>query len=148
MKLAPRDGRKAHHNRISQHTVVQLVVKMYRYRGRATKITFDRPLPPPQSRPPRIYKNIITEAMKVREYLEADPARSFFHASQHFGVTRSWISQLMTLADNLPEEFLNNMRFSTDQILLKRFTGKTLKRIAKLKTVSERQKILNQMLNE
>ena len=134
--------------RLAQHNVVQLLVKMYRYPGRGTTIVFDQPLTARKAPPPKTLKNIITEAMKVHNYLTADPQRTFFDASLHFKITRSWVSQLMKLIDSLPTGFLNDMKSSTDRNLIKRFSGKTLMRIAKLKTPQERQATINQLLKD
>ena len=119
---------------------------MYRYPGRGTTIVFDRPLAARKVPPPKTLKNLITEAMKFHDYLTEDPQRTFFDASREFKVTRSWVSQLMKLVDNLPENFLNDMKSCIDQTIIKRFSGKTLMRIAKLNTAKERQAIINQLL--
>ena len=134
--------------KLAQHNVVQLLVKMYKYPGRGTTIVFDQPLAARKAPPPKTVKNLITEAMKINDYLTADSQRTFFDASREFKVTRSWISQLMKLADNLPAPFLKDMKSCTDQTIIKRFSGKTLMHIAKLKTPQERQTIINQLLKD
>ncbi len=134
--------------KLAQHNVVQLLVKMYKYPGRGTTIVFDRPLAERKAPPPKPLKNLITEAMNFHDYLANDPQRTFFDASREFKVTRSWVSQLMKLANNLPPNFLKDMKSCTNQTIIKRFSGKTLMHIAKLKTPQERQIIINKLLTE
>ncbi|MDO8675232.1 MAG: hypothetical protein Q7K71_03840 [Candidatus Omnitrophota bacterium] len=123
-------------------------MKMYKYPGRGTTIVFDQPLAARKLPPPKTLKNLITEAMKFHDYLAEDTQRTFFDASREFKVTRSWISQLMKIANALPTNFLKDMKSCTDQTTIKRFSGKTLMHIAKLKTPQERQTTINNLLSD
>jgi len=78
-------------------------------------------------------------AVQVQEYLIENPQRTQTAASNHFGVTRIRISQLMTIIEKLPADFISIMKTTEDQSLLKRFSGKTLLRIAALSTPEQRQ---------
>lgn len=61
---------------ISQHftkqMVVRLLVMMYRYRGRHTRIVLGEPLPEKPLPAKPIYRNILAEALKVKDYLSQD----------------------------------------------------------------------------
>lgn len=88
------------------------------------------PLPKEEPLPKPMPKNIIAEALKVREFFEEDPTRLFNHASQHFKVSKARISQLMKIVSVLPEDFVEYMRHCHDEDIIRRYSGKTLLRIA------------------
>jgi len=113
---------------------------MYRRRGRGTAISLYDPLPPLPQAPKPVYKNIVAMAIQVQEYLIENPQRTQTTAGNHFGITRARVSQLMTIVENLPDDFISIMKTTEDQSLLKRFSGKTLLRIAALSTPEQREK--------
>ncbi|OGX21087.1 MAG: hypothetical protein A2Y00_06020 [Omnitrophica WOR_2 bacterium GWF2_43_52] len=78
-------------------------------------------------------------AVRVQEYLVENPQRTQTAAGNHFGVTRARISQLMTIIEKLPDDFISIMKTTEDQSLIKRFSGKTLLKIAGLNTTEQRQ---------
>ena len=45
----------------------------------------------------------------------------------------------MTIVENLPDDFISIMKTTEDQSLLKRFSGKTMLRIAALSTPEQRE---------
>ena len=106
---------------------------MYRRRGRGTAISLYDPLPPLPQAPRPVYKNIVAMAVQVREYMIENPQRTQTAAGNRFGMTRARVSQLMTILEKLPDNFISIMKTTEDQSLLKRFPGKTLLRIASLK---------------
>jgi len=112
---------------------------MYRRRGRGTAISLYDPLPPLPQAPKPVYKNIVAMAIQVREYLIENPQRTQTAAGNHFGITRARVSQLMTIVENLPDDFISIMKTTEDQSLLKRFSGKTMLRIAALSTPEQRE---------
>ena len=114
-------------------------MKMYRRRGRGTAISLYDPLPPLPQAPKPVYKNIVAMAIQVREYLIENPQRTQTAAGNHFGITRARVSQLMTIVENLPDDFISIMKTTEDQSLLKRFSGKTMLRIAALSTPEQRE---------
>jgi len=78
-------------------------------------------------------------AIRVQEYLVENPQRTQTAAGNHFGVTRARVSQLITIVESLPDDFISIMKTTKDQSLLKRFSGKTLSRIARMKNSTDRQ---------
>jgi len=120
---------------------------MYRRRGRGTAISLYDPLPPLPQAPRPVYKNIVAMAVQVQEYLVENPQRTQTTAGNHFGVTRARVSQLMTIVENLPDDFISTMKTTEDQSLLKRFSGKTMLRIAALSTPEQRQAHIQTALN-
>jgi len=118
---------------------IRILVKMYRRRGRGTAISLYDPLPPLPQAPKPVYKNIVAMAVQVKEYLIENPQRTQTAAGNRFGITRARVSQLMTIVENLPDDFISIMKTTEDQSLLKRFSGKTLLRIAALSTPEQRQ---------
>jgi len=125
---------------------IRILVKMYRRRGRGTAIRLYDPLPPLPQAPRPVYKNIVAMAVQVREYLVENPQRTQTAAGNHFGVTRSRVSQLMTIVENLPDDFISSMKTTKDQSLIKRFSGKTLLRIAALSTPEQRRLYIKSQL--
>ena len=125
--------------RLSKCKEIHILVKMYRHRGRGTSISLYDPLPSRPLPPPPVYKNIVAMAVQVREYLVENPQRTQTAAGNNFGVTRARVSQLMTIVESLPDDFISIMKTTKDQSLLKRFSGKTLLRISGLSTPEQRQ---------
>ena len=125
--------------RLSKCKEIHILVKMYRLRGRGTSISLYDPLPSRPLPPPPVYKNIVVMAIRVQEYLVENPQRTQTAAGNHFGVTRARVSQLMTIIESLPNDFISIMKTTKDQSLIKRFSGKTLLRIAGMPTTNDRQ---------
>lgn len=126
---------------------IRILVKMYRRRGRGTAISLYDPLPPLPQAPKPVYKNIVAMAVRVNEYLSQNPQRTQTAAGTHFGITRARVSQLMTIIEKLPDSFISTMKTTKDQSLLKRFSGKTLLRIAALSTPEQRQSYVETIQN-
>ena len=120
---------------------------MYKYRGKQTQIVLGEPLPARPLPPKPVLKNIVAEALKVKAFLNEDPQRTYLHASQRFKVTKARISQLMKIAEVLPQEFVAYMGGSEDRNLIKRFSGKTLLRIARLESLNMRQLAISRLRN-
>lgn len=135
------DGR-----RTSKAQVIQLLVAMYKYRGRHTQIVFGEPLPAKPLPPKPLFRNIVAEALKVKAFLNEDAQRTYRHAGERFKVTKARISQLMKIADVLPREFVEYMGRCEDQNLIKRFSGKTLLKIAGLETRQQRQQVIGTLM--
>jgi len=119
---------------------------MYRRRGKGTSISLYDPLPSLPQKTPPVYKNIVAMAVKVNEYLIQNPQRTYTSASGHFGVTRARVSQLMTIMEKLPDDFIRIMKDTDDQILIKQFSGKTLLRIAKIPTANDREIYIKRLI--
>jgi len=115
---------------------------MYRRRGRGTAISLYDPLPPLPQAPKPVYKNIVAMAVQVREYLIENPQRTQTAAGNRFGITRARVSQLMTIVENIPDDFISIMKTTEDQSLLKRFSGKTLLKISALRTIEDRRSLI------
>lgn len=128
--------------------VIQLLVAMYKYRGRQTQIILGEPLQARPLPPKPVPKNIVAEALKVKAFLNEDPQRTYLHASQRFKVTKARISQLMKIADVLPQEFVDYMGRCQDQALIKQFSGKTLLRIAGLESPIHRQQVIGNLMEK
>lgn len=114
------------------------LVKIYWRRGRGTAISLYDPLPPLPQAPRPVYKNIVAMAVQVREYLVENPQRTQTAAGNRFGITRARVSQLMTILEKLPDNFISIMKTTEDQSLLKRFSGKTMLKIAGIPNSADR----------
>ena len=132
---------------LSKCKEIHILVKMYRRRGKGTSISFYDPLPALPQQPAPVYKNIVLMAVKVEEYLKENPQRTQTAAGTHFGVTRARISQLMTILEKLPDDFISIMKTTENQILIKRFSGRTLLRITALSTPEQRQSYIETIRN-
>lgn len=119
---------------------------MYRYRGRAIQIVLGDPLPKKPEPPKPLYKNIVSQAVLVRSFLNENSQRSYLHASQQFRITRARVSQLMKIVNNLPGDFISQMAECQDQDLIHRFSGKTLLRIASMGTPCDRKNQIQHLL--
>ena len=127
---------------------IRILVKMYRRRGRGVAISLYDPLPPLPHAPRPVYKNIVAMAVQVREYIIENPQRTQTAAGNRFGITRARVSQLMTILEKLPDNFISIMKTTEDQSLLKRFSGKTMLRIAGLSTPEQRETYITTVRNQ
>ncbi|MBN2120703.1 MAG: hypothetical protein JW734_06580 [Candidatus Omnitrophica bacterium] len=121
-------------------------MKFYRKRKRSYLLSLDDPFPADPQPEPVIRKNIVAEAVLFYNYLKEDPARNYTQTGQRFGVSRARVSQLMSLIERLPKEFIDNLKDCQDQQLLQIFSGRTLLKIAKLNTPERRQERIEQLL--
>jgi hypothetical protein len=78
-------------------------------------------------------------AVRIQEYLVENPQRTQTAAGNHFGITRARVSQLMTILEKTPADLISSLKTTEDQTLIKRFSGKTLLKIASLNTPEQRQ---------
>lgn len=131
--------------RKSRNNVATLLVPMFKRRGRAGMIRLGEPFPakPMPSRP--IYRNIIREALNIKDFLSENPQRTYTDAGQHFHLTRARISQLMKIVHELPAPFIERMRTCDDQVILRTFSGKTLLKIVDIMNEKERQNTINRL---
>jgi len=121
---------------------------MYKYRTRYARIVFGEPLPEESPIPKPVPKSIVVEALKVKAFFTEDPERNFRHASQHFKVSKARISQLMKIVSVLPEDFVAYMEHCRDETIIRRFSGKTLLRIAGMESAKERQEVISELMGE
>ncbi len=139
---------KRYRKHLSKNKIIHISVKMYRRRGRGVAISLYDPLPSLLQKPAPVYKNIVAMAVKINEYLVQNPQRTYTSAGNRFGVTRARISQLMTIHEKLPDDFIEMMGQCDDQALIKRFSGKTLLKIARIEDGIKRKKKLQVMLSK
>jgi len=79
-------------------------------------------------------KNIVRIALDVKAYLTINPDSTQTMVAEHYKLTRARISQLLKIIDNLPAHFIKKLEESEDPILLRRFSGKRLLKLASLTT--------------
>jgi len=91
--------------------------------------------------------NIVTQALQFQAHLNEDPSRSHVDVSQHFGISRDRVAQLISVVNRLPVKLVDFLRDYDDPAILKIFTGRTLIRIAKLPTARARQVETNRLLS-
>ena len=123
--------------------VATLLVPMFKRRGRAGMIRLGDPFPAKPVPPRPVYRNIIREALNVKDFLTENPQNTYTDAGQHFNLTRARISQLMKIVHELPAPFIKKMRSCDDQDALRAFSGKTLLKIATFETKKECQRALD-----
>lgn len=109
-----------------------LRVPFYRRRRKRVEISIGEAFPEPAPKPVKHLKNIARFALGVKAYLASNPGASHSDAAKHFKVTRPRISQLLKIASNLPELFLKKLAETDNPILLKKYSGKNLLKIASL----------------
>jgi len=113
---------------------------MYRYRTKCPRIVLGEPLPSKSAPARPMPKNIVAEALKVRDFLAADTSRGYRHAAKEFGVTKARISQLLKIFKALPPEFITYMAKCRQRDKLREFSGKKLLRISGTKSPAARHK--------
>ena len=112
---------------------VCLLVDMYRYKQKhASRIALGDPPPGKPVKEIPMPKNIVAEALKVRDFLAADPKLGYRHAAIEFGITKARISQLLKILKALPPEFIAYMAKCQEREKLKEFSGKKMLKMAKM----------------
>jgi len=79
-------------------------------------------------------KNIAQIALEVKAYVKLNPGQSNTAVADKFNVTRARISQLLKIVNNLPTDFITKLQETEDPILLRRFSGKRLLKLASFHT--------------
>jgi len=85
-----------------------------------------------------IPKNTAKEALRAKQCLADNPDFNQTQIADQFGVTRARISQLLKISSNIPDDFITKLAQCKDPILLRRFTGKRLLKIASLEIEQNR----------
>lgn len=116
---------------------------MFRYRRRGILLVLGDPLPERTPLPKPAPINIIAKALEIRAYIEADPQRTFRNAAIRFKVTRARISQMMKIVETLPSDFIVHMGQCQNHNTLRRFSGKTLLKIAALDSPQSRKQTID-----
>lgn len=118
---------------------------MHKYRGKGINIVFGDPLPlkPAPFKPAP--KNIIKFAIEVKEFLTANPNRTYKSAASKFNISRARISQLMKILNTLPPGLIIHLKNCKNNEILRKFSGKRLLKIANMDT-SNRQAYIQQLL--
>ncbi|MBU1863101.1 MAG: hypothetical protein KKH94_05525, partial [Candidatus Omnitrophica bacterium] len=63
-----------------------------------------------------------------------------------FNVSRARISQLLKIIDNLPTDFITKLQQTEDPIMLRRFSGKRLLKLASFQTQKHMEQAINSLL--
>lgn len=111
-----------------------LRIPFYRRRRKRVEISIGEAFPEPTIKPANPPKNIARFALDVKAYLASNPGDSHSDAAKHFKVTRPRISQLLKIANKLPEQLLKQLAETDDPNLLERYSGKNLLVLADAKT--------------
>ena len=133
--------------RTTQHQVIHMVVKIYTRRDKGNSIRFGLPFPEKPQRPKRIYQNIIYEGLKLQTFIEDGPSRlTWTQARKELNISESKLAHLLKIVNQLPQDFVENMRSCDDPRMLRTFTGRTLLKISRLKTEKERRTEIKRLL--
>lgn len=124
-----------------------MVVRIYTRRSRKQLIRFGDPLPEKPQRAKRIIKNTIYEALTIQAFINNGPGRiTWAKASKELNISDSKLAHLLKIVNNLPPDFIENMKSCNDEEKLKIFTGRRLLQISRLKTEKERQNEIERLL--
>ena len=125
-----------------------MVVKIYTRRSRKQLIRFGDPLPEKPQRAKRIIKNTIYEGLKIQAFINNGPGRiTWAKASKELNISDSKLAHLLKIVNNLPQDFIENMKLCDDPRKLKIFNGRKLLNISRLKTEKERQNEIERLLS-
>jgi hypothetical protein len=132
-------------SRVSQDQYIQLLVKVYKRKGKRLELSIDQPFP---EITPIVYKpkNIVRIALDVKAYLTINPDASYTTAAGHYNVTRARISQLVKIINNLPAHLNKKLDETEDPILLRRFSGKQLLKLASFETRDHMQQAIDSIM--
>ena len=125
-----------------------MVVKIYTRRDKGNSIRFGLPFPEKPQRPKRVYKNIIYEGLELRAFINSGPSRlTWAQTRKELDISESKLAHLLKIVNQLPQDFVENMRSCDDPQMLKTFTGRTLLKISRLKTEKEQRNQINKLLS-
>jgi len=128
--------------------VIQLVVKMDIRRSKRILLSLIDPLPPVPIRKPRVCPNTIREALKIKAFINNGPYRiTWAQARKKLNISESKLAHLLKIVNQLPADFVENMKSCDDQEKLRIFTGRKLLQISRLSTERERRNEIKQLLS-
>ena len=134
-------------SRSPQPQVIQLVVKMDIRRSKRILLSLIDPLPPVRIRKPRIRQNTIREALKIQAFINDGPSRlTWAQAQKKLNISESKLAHLLKIVNQLPADFVDNMKTCDDQATLRIFTDRRLLQISRLRTEKERRKEIERLL--
>lgn len=134
-------------SRVSQHQVIQLVVKMDIRRAKRNLLSLVDPLPPKPIRMPPVYQNTVVEALKIKAFINSGSTRiTWAQTRKELKISESKLAHLLKIVNQLPADFVENMKSCADQKTLKVFTGKRLLKISRLKTEKEQRAEIDRLL--
>ena len=108
------------------------------------------PLPPvpithPKATDPR--QNTIAEALKIKAFINGGPTRiTWAKARKELNISEAKLAHLLKIVNQLPADFIENMKSCDDQEKLRVFTGRRLLQISRLRTEKERRAEINRLL--
>ena len=134
-------------SRSPQAQVIQLVVKMDIRRSKRILLSLIDPLPPVPIRKPRIRQNTIVEALKIQAFINGGPTRiTWAQARKELNISESKLAHLLKIINQLPADFIENMKSCDNQEKLRIFTGRRLLQISRLRTERERRNEIEHLL--
>jgi hypothetical protein len=121
-------------------------VKIYKRRNRRLELSIDQPFPAPTPQLAKMPKNIVKIALDVKAYTEVHPGHSYSLVAENFNVSRARVSQLLKIIDNLPAYFIRKLQETKDPIMLRRFSGKRLLKLASFETKEHMQSAIDSLM--
>ncbi|MFA4889959.1 MAG: hypothetical protein WC628_10380 [Candidatus Omnitrophota bacterium] len=110
-------------------------------------IRFGDPLPEKPQRAKRIIQNTIYEGLKIQAFINNGPGRiTWAKASEELNISDSKLAHLLKIVNNLPPDFIKDMKLCNNEEKLKIFNGRRLLQISRLKTEKERQNEIERLL--
>ncbi|MBI4706822.1 MAG: hypothetical protein HY761_02725 [Candidatus Omnitrophica bacterium] len=110
-------------------------------------IRFGDPLPEKPQRAKRIIKNTIYEGLKIQVFINNGPGRiTWAKAHKELNISESKLAHLLKIVNNLPLDFIQDMKSCNDEEKLKIFTGRRLLQISRLRTEKERRAEIERLL--
>ncbi len=107
-------------------------MKVYSRRTKRYELSIDQPFPASTPQEAKMPKNIAKIALEIKAYVDLNPGQPNTAVANNFNVTRARISQLLKIADKLPTNFITKLQETKDPIMLRKFSGKQLLKIASI----------------
>ncbi|MBW2046256.1 MAG: hypothetical protein JRI96_15480 [Deltaproteobacteria bacterium] len=124
-------------------------MKIYTRRDKGNSIRFGLPFPEKPQRPKRIYKNIIYEGLELRAFINNGATRlTWAQTRKELNISESKLAHLLKIVNQLPADFVENMKSCDDQEKLKIFTGRRLLQISRLSTERERRNEITRLFSK
>ena len=113
---------------------IQLVIAFHRRRYGNLQSSLDIPLPEIPNDDPAPPINVIREALRVKDFMAAHPDETCLFAAAKLNLPRKRISKLITIANNLPPDYIEKIQNCNDPKILRQLNVKHLLRLAQKPT--------------
>jgi plasmid maintenance system antidote protein VapI len=122
-------------SRVCQPFKVKLLTTFYRRRYGKLQASIGIPLP--KLREPATPQNFVLEAIRVKEFMTANPEETYLSAAPKLNLHRKRIAKFIQIADNLPKDIITKLANCNDPKILRQMSVQRLYSLAQPQQISQ-----------